>query len=229
MDDKGRIYAHGVEDVIKEMRQEFLDEGGDALRGIHLTIGGVRQGQMTMDALVKEVLRLSRFLHAQAVALDMPLIPEVSSRMEDYLANAKSYPPHALEDLEAFAELLLDILEGRVDPDTDPAKLVRGLPPKATFEVGDIEVRNVEVMLVMHHDAAAHFVERELQQCGYRTSIVSSTLKAIPMILRTKPDLVVVSAVMPDLGGIDLAIGFAALPANPNAPTDRPAHLGQRK
>ena len=36
------------------------------------------------------------------------------------------------------------------------------------------------------------------------------------MILRTKPDLVVVSAVMPDLGGIDLAIGLAAMPETRN-------------
>ncbi|MDH5749172.1 MAG: hypothetical protein OEY85_07665 [Rhodospirillales bacterium] len=76
-----------------------------------------------------------------------------------------------------------------------------------------IETRDVEVMLVMPEGVASHFVERELRECGYHITTVESTLDAIPAIIRNRPDLVLISAIMPDLGGIDLAIGLRAMPA----------------
>lgn len=44
-------------------------------------------------------------------------------------------------------------------------------------------------------------------------------LDAMPLIIRTKPDLVIISAMMPELSGIDLASGLAAMPATRNIPT----------
>lgn len=123
------------------------------------------------------------------------------------------------DDLEAFIETLLDIVEGRISVDAEASTLVRTLPPKAGFRISDIEVRDVEVLLVMPYGAAAHFVERELQQCGYRTHTVGNTFDALSVIVRTKPDLVIVGAVMPDLSGIDLVIGLHAMPQTRNIPT----------
>ena len=54
----------------------------------------------------------------------------------------------------------------------------------------------------MHHGAATHFVEREMQECGYRISTCTSTLDALPLIIRTKPDLVIISAMMPELSAL---------------------------
>jgi PleD family two-component response regulator len=93
------------------------------------------------------------------------------------------------------------------------------LPAKTGFLPQDIEVRDVEVMLVMPHGAATRYVEREMQQCGYRTSVVESTLEALHMIIRVKPDFVIVSAMMPELDGIDLVVGLASMPATRNIPS----------
>ncbi|MCH8835401.1 MAG: hypothetical protein IH925_05600, partial [Proteobacteria bacterium] len=54
--------------------------------------------------------------------------------------------------------------------------------------------------------------------CGYRITTVTSTFEALPLIVRTKPDMVIISAVMPNLSGIDLAIALAAMPATRNVP-----------
>ena len=103
-------------------------------------------------------------------------------------------------------------------PDTDPAALVRALPAKLGFDLGDIEIRNVEVLLVMPHGAQTRFVERELQQCGYRVSLMADSLRAFAMVVETKPDLVIISAMMPDLEGIDLAMALSAMPSTRNIP-----------
>ena len=86
------------------------------------------------------------------------------------------------------------------------------------FDANAIEVREVEVLLVMLHGAQTHFVEREMQACGYRTSIVTSPFAAFQQIVQTKPDIVIISAVLTGLSGIDLAIALSAMPETRNTP-----------
>lgn len=58
-------------------------------------------------------------------------------------------------------------------------EVVRSLPAKpVSFEVSAIEIRNIEVLLVMLHSAQTHYVERELQQRGYRISVCASVFDA---------------------------------------------------
>ena len=68
----------------------------------------------------------------------------------------------------------------------------------------------------MLHGAQTHFVEREMQQCGYRVSIVTSTIAALEHAMRARPDMVVISAVMPGLSGIDLTVALSAMPETRN-------------
>jgi len=113
---------------------------------------------------------------------------------------------------------MLSMVEGRQASDVVLASVVRTLPPRLGFELGDIQARNVEVMLVMPHGAQTRYVERELQQCGYRVSVVADTIEAFGHVVQSKPDLIVVSALMPHLDGIDLAIALASMPSTRNIP-----------
>ena len=51
--------------------------------------------------------------------------------------------------------------------DADAAHLMRKLPSNVSFAVEDVETWTVEVMLVMLHGVVNHYVQRQLQQCGY--------------------------------------------------------------
>ncbi|GAA0592714.1 Hpt domain-containing protein [Caenispirillum bisanense] len=208
-----------VDDIVTELRRTFLDEAGEVLRGLELLVEDARHGRVKTDQMVHEVRRAAMRLRGEAANLGLGLIGAVAARLEDYPAGVRHLPPRAFEDLEHFIETLLDIVEGRLPLETEAARLVRRLPPKAGFSVGDIEVRDVEVLLVMPYGAAAHFVERELQQCGYRTHTIANTFDALAVVVRTKPDLVIVGAVMPELSGIDLVIGLHSMPATRNTPT----------
>ncbi|KAF0115697.1 MAG: CheY-like receiver [Rhodospirillaceae bacterium] len=122
--------------------------------------------------------------------------------------------------MQVFIDTLLDIRSGKILWDTEAGDVVRKLPAKPiSFDPTTIEIRNIEVLLVMLHSAQTHYVERELQQCGYRVSICSHPFEALPLAVRTRPDLVIISAMMPELSGIDLAIALAAMPATRNIST----------
>ena len=148
----------------------------------------------------------------------MRLIGTIAHRMENYLSSIKELPPRAVDDMQIFIDYLTDTLEGRISLDSDVSTIVRKLPAQVSFSEDDIEVRNIEVMLVMLHGTASHFVERELKQCGYRVHVVTTVFEAFPLIVRTKPDFIIISAVMPELYGIDLAVGLSAMPSTRNIP-----------
>ncbi len=57
-----------------------------------------------------------------------------------------------------------------------------------------------------------------MQACGYRVTIVTATVAALEQVVRTRPDMVIISAVMPGLSGIDLAVALSAMPETRNIP-----------
>ena len=181
------------------------------------TLEDIVEGKIPMDSDASVVVRK---LPAK-VKFSADDITTVALRLDDFLANVKDTPLAVIDTLQIFVDTLEDIVEGKIPMDSDASVVVRKLPAKVKFSADDItiDVRNVEVLLVMLHGAATRFVEREMQQCGYRIATVTTTFEALPLIVRTKPDLVIISAIMPELDGIDLAIAMAAMPTTRNIPT----------
>jgi CheY-like chemotaxis protein len=206
-------------DLSDEMRQEFLEEVIEVLQGLDVFLDSARNGRNTEAEVAGEFTRATLRLKGQAANFGLRQLATVALRLDDYLSHApQAVPPRIWEDLQKFLDVLLALAEGRIDADTDTASLVRKLPPRLGFDVNEIEVRDVEVMLVMPPGAQTRFVEREMQQCGYRVSVVADTIEAFSQVVQTKPDLIVVSAIMPHLDGIDLAIGLVSMPATRNIP-----------
>ncbi|MBL4615225.1 MAG: response regulator [Magnetovibrio sp.] len=217
-DDLSGIYSQGIEAIAHELRQEFIDEAKELVTELTLLLNGVRHERNSIEELTAAVPRAALKLRIQAGNVGLRLIGTIAHRLEDYMASVRELPPRALDDLQIFVDRLDDVVEGRMALDSDAAQVVRQLPAKIGFSQSDIEVRNVEVMLVMLHGAANHYVQRELQQCGYRVTTVSTVFEAFPLIVQTKPDLIIISAIMPELDGIDLAIGLCAMSATRNIP-----------
>ena len=201
------------------LRREVLDEATDLLRSLSLHLEEARHGRMDSDALKAEARKAAFHLRSQSNAVQLSRLATLTHRFEDYLSDSGMPSEERFyEDLQVFVDLLLDLCEGRIDEDVETSRLVRRLPPKRGMRPEEVEVRDVEVLLVMAPGAQAHFVERELQQCGYRTSVIAHPFDALPLIVRGKPDLVIVSGVLPDLDGIDLAVGLTAMPETRNIP-----------
>jgi CheY-like chemotaxis protein/HPt (histidine-containing phosphotransfer) domain-containing protein len=211
--------AKGYRDLSDEMRQEFLDEAVELLQGLDVLLDSSRNGRSSGADVVAEFRRVALRLKGQAANFGLRPLATVAIRLDDYLLQApKDLPPRVWDDLQKFQDVLLALAEGRVATDTATAVLVRQLPVRLGFDVRDVEIRDIEVMLVMPPGAQTRFVEREMQQCGYRVSVVPDTIDAFSLAVQTKPDLIVVSAMMPHLDGIDLAIGLVSMPATRNIP-----------
>lgn len=220
-DDFSGVYAQGVDEIAIDLRNEFFEDLSQSLSDLTLLIVSVRSNEAKNDDIIDAVRRFCLPLRGQAANFGARIIGTIAARMEDYLANVKNLPATFLDDLQAFIDTLEDIVEGNIPLSTDASELVRKLPAKVKFQADDItiEVRNIEVLLVMLHGTATRFVEREMQECGYRVATITNTFEAIPTIIHTKPNMVIISAMMPELEGIDLAVALSAMPATRNIPT----------
>lgn len=207
-------------EVVAELRQEFVDEAVETLQSLDVTLDSARHAREDEEEFVRLVRRVAHNLRGQAANFEMRTLATVSHRLHDYLADSPNpLPPRAWDELQQFVDLMLILAEGRQPPtDCDPSAMVRTLPRKLGFDLADIDIRNVEVMLVMPPGIQTRYVERELQQCGYRVSIISDTVAAFSHVIHTLPDLIIVSAMMPNLDGIDLAIALVSMPATRNIP-----------
>jgi CheY-like chemotaxis protein/HPt (histidine-containing phosphotransfer) domain-containing protein len=209
----------GATEVVDELRQEFIDEAVETLQSLDVTLDGGRHARISGAEVVDEFRRAAVRLRGPAGNFGFRSLATVAHRLDDYLANAPvALPPRVWEDLQAFLDVMLALAENRQPADVDPAALVRSLPTRLGFELGDIQIRSIEVMLVMPHGTQTRYVEREMQQCGYRVAVVPDTIEAFGHVIQSKPDLILISAMMEHLDGIDLAIGLAAMPATRNIP-----------
>lgn len=211
--------ADNAADIDDLLCREFLDEGVETLQALDATLDGARNGHVPATDVLRDFRRMAVGIRGRAAGFGLGCVVAIAHRLDEYLKAAPAVlPPRVWEDLQLYLDLLLALFEGREDGTCDPAALVRALPRRLGFDPTDITPHDVEVLLVMARGAQTHFVERELQQCGYRVSVVPDTLQAFSMVVQTKPDMVIVSAVMPELDGIDLAIALASMPSTRNIP-----------
>ncbi|OAN42988.1 hypothetical protein A6A04_09810 [Paramagnetospirillum marisnigri] len=212
-------HSKSAQEVVDQLRQEFIEEMTETLQGLDVAFDAARNGHRDLGEVATECRRAAVLIRGQAANFALHRLATVAHRLDEYLANTpKVAPPRLWDDIQGYFDLLGRLTQGSADAEADPASLVRKLPAKLGFDLGDIEIRNVEVLLVMPPGAQTRFVERELQQCGYRVSMVPDSVQAFGMVVQTKPDLVIISAVMPALEGIDLAMALSAMPSTRNIP-----------
>lgn len=201
------------------MIQEILDEAGDQINQLDSMLDEVSKERKTVKELFFSVQQFAGLFTRLPESEEYRLFNIVGKRFEDFLTNVNELTPQLVSDIRRFLLFIESMIAGKVPLDRPPAEVVRSLPAKGLYAGDDeLEIRSIEVMLVMPPGTATRFVEREIQQCGYRVSTVNGTFEALPMIVRTKPDMVIVSAVMPELDGIDLAVGLSMMPATRNIP-----------
>ncbi|MBB4210752.1 Hpt domain-containing protein [Rhodothalassium salexigens DSM 2132] len=199
-----------------DLTAEALDAADDRIAEINRQIAAARAGEQSPETALSEIRGLANSLKGVGQTYGISVLRVLSHRLEDYLAEVKDLSDAVLDDVQVFADRTAEALETHLKASADEiAQFVRRLPAKgsAGFEVSDVRVRDIEVMLVMEPSTATRFVTRELQECGYRMTNVWSTIDAFQLVPHIRPDLVIVSNVMRDLTGVDFCCAIKAMPS----------------
>jgi len=207
------------QDMLAALRTEAIDSAEDRIASLTDTVQKFQQGVIKgTDALASSKLD-AHSLKSVAAGFEMKALKVMCHRMEDYLFNLSDLDAGVAKDIMSIIDRLSDCLDAFVNNrEVDVSTMVRSLPMKGGFEIGDVSVTDIEVMLVMEPGTATRIVTRELLECGYRMVNVASTLDALHLIPSMKPDAVICSRHMPDLTGVDLACALRAMPTTHNIP-----------
>ena len=208
--------ADTVDATFLALRAEFLEDAAEDIKTLLSILNEAVSGTLSMEKVLRDARRAAVTLVGGANGFELPLVGVAAQRFDDYVASLSPADSRSLSDLITYAETLLDLLAVPENNEENAAHLMRRLPAKGAFKPEEVDVREIEVLLVMQPGVATRVIERELHECGYRVTTFGNCFKALEFAARTLPDLMIVSAVMPDLDGIDICIALKAMPATRN-------------
>jgi CheY-like chemotaxis protein len=146
----------------------------------------------------------------------------VAGRFEDYVQGRERLGARELDAVQAFVDRVGEIIRRGIDEHADPATgatLLRGLPARTDVEALAAAVtKDVAVLLVTSSRVVGRLVEREMSSLGYRVTGAPSPFVAFELAVRLKPALMLVSATLDGLDGVDLARALGAMTATRDVP-----------
>lgn len=197
--------------------REFVDEANDIVNEFDLTLSRVRPGQ---DAAtdIRRLFGLFAALRVQIRSFDRPLVDITIHRLCDYLDELATPSDAQIADLHAYSTKLRELLDGGSPGGGDTAEYARRLPVRRPREMEHLPQTDIEIMLVEPNKTASKLVSRELRACGYRVTTMQDSIGALTYAVRTKPDMIIASAVLDEISGIDLACALTSMPATRKIP-----------
>ena len=209
-----------MEDMMAQLRRDFLDTADDRISTLDGLVDEVRQKQPASPGRMSEFRRIAHSLKGMGGTFGFPLVSVIAHRLEDFIEDDKDLHDDILLGVQKYLDRMRDSLDGTLgadDPNT--AEIVRALPAKrGGFDVDSVQVLDIEIMTVMPKGMATTLVEKELRECGYRVSNVEDPIQALEYALRTKPDMIMASGLLPNLSGVDLACALRAMPVTQGIP-----------
>jgi CheY-like chemotaxis protein len=202
-----------TDDLADQLRVEFRDDAQDRLALIYQTLDKRAENKLTDEEALILLRREASKLRGIGSSCGFPLVNLIAHRLETYLSgNLTRLNERQIEDVMAFADRLSVAVDREERPDVATTnQIIRTLPVRYEFDITDIEVHDVEIMLVTPSKVVSKLVSTELGACGFRTVVVRDPIESIALAVRMPPDMIIASAVMDGLGGMDLLRGLKAM------------------
>ncbi len=203
--------------IVAELRQEFLRDAAERIEVIHETLETINGSG---DGVLLAIRREAHNLKGMGGCFDFPVVSLIARRLEDYLSGLQAVDARHVADIKVFAGHLDKIIASGQDLDDEAAVvLLRRLPAHPAPAPECLECRDVEALLVSPSLAVSQITAHALRTLGWRVTTARSAAEAIEIAVRARPDLVVTSAVMDGVSGIDLVRALAAMSATEDLPS----------
>ncbi len=201
----------GSENYNDQIDSEYLEEATDTVSSLEIALSSMRSSASSTEeaasALLVESVKLQKLSHWA----NQPLIDLGVRRLIDYIEDGGEFNERQIDDIEAIVDILRGLLDGEVEKTTDQAEFVRSLPVRRPVDLDDLQHLDIEILLVDPQRSSARIFTRELASCGYRVTTCQRSMEAFELTVRMKPDLVIASAMLDDLSGVELGCALAAM------------------
>ncbi|MBL6934405.1 MAG: Hpt domain-containing protein [Alphaproteobacteria bacterium] len=212
--------ATNYEDVMESLRQDFLEGSLERLEQLEAVIDGIHNENVLTAETLMDFHRQVHSLKGLGGTFGFPFITLLSHRLEDYLADLSGLSKSQARDVEAYLDALRKVVETGSEPDEEQRDtILRGLPVHGGDDSQEAAPqRDVEVLLVASSKTLTHLVSEKLRNMGFRVVTARSSVDALGMAISTRPDLVIVSATMKGLSGVDMSRAMSAMSTTADIP-----------
>ena len=188
-----------------KLAMEFRDQAQDRVANLNATLSSAATAEINTEIALRALYRDIQNLKGLAAGYGYPVVNMVAQRMETYTAGLTDLQDRALHDLQFYVDRLAELAD-HPEP-TSPeqaAALVHDLPTRFDFNVNDIVIKNIEIMVVTPSRVAAKLVGGELAACGFRPILMHDPIEALAQAVRVVPGMVLASVVMEPINGVEL-------------------------
>lgn len=194
-----------ADEIAARLTGEFLDDAGDRLARAQIALNELNNRPKDPRPLLLDLAREIHNLKGAGKTFGFPVVSTIADRFEDYLEANAEKKPLPIADLQRFADALGDIIESGRNPDPERSSaILRGLPSAFDFDPEAIVGRPGRALVITRARTLGHMLARELANCGYRSQTASDPFEAMRFAVSESPDIVLSSAVLDGMSGIDL-------------------------
>jgi len=207
------------DELIEQLAVEFRDDTQDRLSVVYTAVRAMTEGRVPVLEGLRDIRREAHSLKGTGASFGYPIVTLIAQRLETYLHGLKDLDEKQSAAILVFADRIAEMTDRQVQPDlVETNQIIRALPVRYEFDVTDVEVHDVDIMLVTPNKIVAKRVGRELAACGFKVNVVADPIEAISIAVRMPPDMVIAAAVMDGLGGVDLIRGLKAISVTEGVP-----------
>lgn len=219
--------ADKFDEFLELLRGEYVEDANDQLNQIESCANQALASDSPEETteLMVQLRRAAHTLKGTSGTVDYPIVVMIMHKMEDYLAviDDQKLTAAQVRHIEQFVDAARKYADFEIDQSADCSAMIKALPnvtdahEKEAEETATPE-KTLHAMLIIESKSAARIFEHELTKHNLTVSHVRSPFQALEMIIRTQPDLVITSAVLSGLTGVDIAAALRAMPTTAKIP-----------
>jgi chemotaxis protein histidine kinase CheA len=213
--------------LLAHLVSDFRDEADDRME--HLgrlidTLANRSKGKQGADEPLSDqtlwaIRREVHCLKGIASSFGFPGVSMVAHRFENFIdALEGDLSGEALHAFSKYMNALTRLIDGHQSDQDELARMLQALPAPGTRSKDESTARKAAIIVVTPSRVMSRLVASHLAEFKVSPTFCHDPIEAIGHVLRTKPDLLIASAVMEPLSGRDLLKGLRAMSATANLP-----------
>ncbi len=199
------IRVRSVEDVIASLIPKFIEDVRDTLCSLNEKLELLRRPETQAEA-ANELLRQVHGIKGTAGTFGFSFIAVICHKLEDYVIRTPFFTRKETDEILIFFQAIENTLQHGSDPgDEEGFKIFRSLPCYVDLERFAVATKIVQALFIGPRDVQYLIIDKQLSNCGIRSTNVPRSLHGIEMAVRTRPDFVMVSNIIDNISGVEVA------------------------
>ena len=210
-EDKPEVRVRSVDEVIASLIPTFVEDTRDKLIKLNNSIESLRNIH-EQGSSVNEYLREIHSIKGVAGSFGFSFIAVICHKLEDYIVKTPVFTRKETDEIIVYLQEIERILSRGSDPsDIEGFRIFRNLPTYVDLDKYYVGPTLVDTIFVGPKDVQFLIIDKQLKNCGIRSTNVSKSLQGVELTIRTRPDFVMVSNVIDNISGVEVINMLAAV------------------